>query len=57
VLDWNAPAIGFYRALGARPMDGWTVMRVDGDALARLGGAAGAGGAPPAAAGPAADHG
>ena len=39
VLDWNEPAIGFYRALGARPMDGWTVMRVDGDALRALGGA------------------
>jgi GNAT superfamily N-acetyltransferase len=37
VLDWNAPAIGFYRKLGARPMDEWTVMRVDGDALVTLG--------------------
>jgi len=37
VLDWNAPAIGFYRALGARPMDEWTVMRVDGAALVALG--------------------
>ena len=37
VLDWNAPAIVFYTALGARPMDEWTVMRVDGPALARLG--------------------
>lgn len=37
VLDWNAPAIGFYKALGARFMDEWTVMRVDGQALARLG--------------------
>lgn len=36
VLDWNEDAIGFYRALGARPMDGWTVMRVDGEALTRL---------------------
>ena len=36
VLDWNTPAIGFYRKLGARPMDDWTVMRVDGDALAGL---------------------
>ena len=36
VLDWNAPAIGFYKALGARSMDEWTVMRVDGDALAKL---------------------
>ena len=36
VLDWNAPAIGFYQKLGARPMDEWTVMRVDGLALAGL---------------------
>ncbi|MBX9885842.1 MAG: GNAT family N-acetyltransferase [Novosphingobium sp.] len=37
VLDWNAPAIGFYQKLGARLMDEWTVMRVDGAALQRLG--------------------
>ncbi len=37
VLDWNEPAIGFYRSLGARPMGEWTVMRLDGAALARLG--------------------
>jgi GNAT superfamily N-acetyltransferase len=37
VLDWNEPAIGFYRKLGARLMDDWTVMRVDGANLARLG--------------------
>ena len=36
VLDWNAPAIGFYRALGARPMDEWTVYRIDDEALGRL---------------------
>jgi len=36
VLDWNAPAIGFYRSVGARAHEGWTVMRVDGPALARL---------------------
>jgi GNAT superfamily N-acetyltransferase len=36
VLDWNAPAIGFYRALGASPLDDWTVYRLEGDALARL---------------------
>jgi GNAT superfamily N-acetyltransferase len=36
VLDWNAPAIGFYRSLGAVPMDEWTVYRVRGDALTRL---------------------
>ena len=40
VLDWNAPSIGFYKALGARPMDEWTVMRVDGAALAELAGQA-----------------
>jgi GNAT superfamily N-acetyltransferase len=33
VLDWNVPAIGFYRKLGAVPMDDWTVMRVTGPAL------------------------
>lgn len=37
VLDWNEPAIGFYRKLGAAMMDEWTVMRVDGAALQRLG--------------------
>jgi GNAT superfamily N-acetyltransferase len=36
VLDWNAPAIGFYRSLGAKPMDEWTTFRMDGDALAGL---------------------
>lgn len=36
VLDWNEPAIGFYRSLGARMMDEWTVMRVDGLALGEL---------------------
>jgi len=36
VLDWNAPAIGFYKGLGARMMDEWTVMRVDGAALTGL---------------------
>lgn len=36
VLDWNAPAIGFYRALGAVPMDEWTVFRLTGEALDRL---------------------
>lgn len=39
VLDWNAPAIDFYRRLGATPMDGWTVQRVSGDALRALAGA------------------
>ena len=36
VLDWNDPAISFYRLLGAVPMDEWTVTRVTGDALAKL---------------------
>ena len=36
VLDWNAPAIGFYDSLGARLMDGWSIVRVTGDALTRL---------------------
>lgn len=33
VLDWNQPAIDFYRAVGARPMDAWTIYRLDGEAL------------------------
>ncbi len=33
VLDWNTPSIGFYKALGAKAMDEWTVYRLDGDAL------------------------
>ena len=36
VLDWNEPAIEFYRKLGAVPMDDWTVQRVSGDALLAL---------------------
>jgi GNAT superfamily N-acetyltransferase len=36
VLDWNEDAIGFYRALGAVPMSGWTVHRVTGEALQAL---------------------
>jgi GNAT superfamily N-acetyltransferase len=39
VLDWNQPAIGFYQKLGARLMDDWTVMRLDGAKLAQLGAA------------------
>ena len=38
VLDWNEPSIGFYQSLGARLMDEWTGMRVDGDALTQLAG-------------------
>jgi GNAT superfamily N-acetyltransferase len=37
VLDWNESAIGFYKSLGARPMDEWTVYRLTGDALRTLG--------------------
>ena len=36
VLDWNAPAIGFYRSLGAVPQQDWTTFRVDGAALTQL---------------------
>jgi GNAT superfamily N-acetyltransferase len=39
VLDWNAPSIAFYRSLGAKAMDEWTVQRVDGNALTALAGA------------------
>ena len=36
VLDWNEPAIKFYKSLGAMPMPDWTVYRVTGEALDRL---------------------
>ena len=36
VLDWNEPAIQFYRKLGAKPMDEWTVFRLTRDGIARL---------------------
>ncbi len=36
VLDWNEPAINFYKSLGAKPMDEWTIYRVDGAALQQL---------------------
>ena len=36
VLDWNEPSIGFYKKLGAVPMDDWTVYRVSGPALEDL---------------------
>lgn len=38
VLDWNAPAVGFYRSIGAEAMDEWTTQRVTGDALVKLAG-------------------
>jgi GNAT superfamily N-acetyltransferase len=40
VLDWNEPAINFYRTLGAKPMDEWTVFRLTRDGIARLANAA-----------------
>lgn len=36
VLNWNEPAIHFYRSLGALPMDDWTLYRLTDDALARM---------------------
>ncbi len=36
VLDWNEPSIKFYRSIGAAPMDGWTVQRLDGEELANF---------------------
>jgi GNAT superfamily N-acetyltransferase len=36
VLDWNEPALGFYRSLGVTPMDEWTTQRLTGDALTAL---------------------
>ncbi len=37
VLDWNEPSIQFYKKLGAVPMDEWTVFRVTGETLKKLG--------------------
>ena len=36
VLDWNAPAITFYKSLDAVPMDGWTIFRLTGEPLSNL---------------------
>ena len=36
VLNWNTPSIAFYEALGAKPMNEWTVYRLTGDALQNL---------------------
>jgi GNAT superfamily N-acetyltransferase len=36
VLDWNAPAIAFYRRIGARPVRGWIPQQLSGDALTAL---------------------
>jgi GNAT superfamily N-acetyltransferase len=40
VLDWNEPAIKFYRSLGARPMHEWTVFRLTGEEIPKLASAA-----------------
>ena len=36
VLDWNEPSIAFYRKMGAKPMDEWTIFRLTGESLDRL---------------------
>ncbi len=36
VLDWNTPAMDFYRAIGGRPQSGWQPWRIDGHALEAL---------------------
>lgn len=36
VLDWNEPSINFYKSLGARPMNDWTVFRLAGESLKNL---------------------
>lgn len=36
VLDWNEPAIEFYKKLGARPLDDWKIFRLTGEGIARL---------------------
>jgi GNAT superfamily N-acetyltransferase len=38
VLSWNRPSIVFYERLGARQLDGWLPFRLEGDALAKVGG-------------------
>ena len=38
MLDWNTPSIEFYDSLGAAAKTGWTVRRLDGEALERLAG-------------------
>lgn len=35
-LDWNQPSIGFYLSLGAKPMNDWTIYRLDAEALEKL---------------------
>ncbi len=41
VLDWNAPSIAFYRSIGARPREGWTLQQLTGEALSALAAAGG----------------
>jgi len=36
VLDWNEPSIAFYKKMGARAMDEWTIFRLTGEALKKL---------------------
>lgn len=36
VLDWNEPAINFYKNLGAKPMDGWSIFRVTEDKFEKI---------------------
>ena len=36
VLDWNEQAVAFYKGMGARPMDGWQIFRVESEALQAL---------------------
>ncbi|MGU5561485.1 GNAT family N-acetyltransferase, partial [Pseudomonas aeruginosa] len=36
VLDWNQPAIDFYRSIGALPQDEWVRYRLDGEALRKM---------------------
>lgn len=36
VLDWNKPSIDFYLSLGAKPMDEWTIYRLEGETLGKL---------------------
>ena len=38
VLDWNTPSIEFYKSLGAKPMDEWTVFRLDKNGISDLAG-------------------
>jgi hypothetical protein len=43
VLDWNAPAIAFYRRIGAQPVRGWIPQQLSGEALTALAEGAGNG--------------